>query len=348
MNEVVREDIANILAEGIDWEKLNGKKVLITGAGGMLGRYSTYALMALNERDGFDVDIYGLVRNKAKLPEEIRDSITVIEQSVTEPIKTDVKFDYIMHMASPASPLIMREDPVGTVAANTLGAWYTLDLAKRSGAEGYLFISSREIYGQPYEGQKVFTESDYGFVDPLDPRSCYPEGKKAAETMCASYREQYGLNTKIARLAHTFGPGMSIDDGRVQADFLRDVVNNRDIVLKSEGLAVRTYSYVADAVAALFYILLSSPDDEMVYNISSEDDTVSIKELAEAMVNAFPERGLKLVFDIPEKKGNDGTAPFTLGILSSDKIKGIGWNPFTGLDQGIKRTVRFLELEGSK
>ena len=342
MNRVMKDDIEKILKQDIDWEKLRNARVLVTGASGMLGSYIVRTLVALSEQ-GYDIKVYGLMRNPGKLDSEIRDKIEVIQQSVTEPVVTDVKFDYIFHTASPASPLIMKNDPVGTIAANTLGAWYTLKLAQECGAKGHLFISSREIYGQPYEDQDVFKEDTYGFVDPLDPRSCYPEGKKAAETMAASYYAQYGLNTKIARLAHTFGPGMSVDDGRVQADFLRDVINNRDIVLKSEGLAVRTYTYVADAVSAIFTIMLNAPCEERVYNISSEADTVSIRDLAQAMVNAYPERGLQLVFDIPESTGNDGTAPFTKGILSSDKIKGLGWKPIFSLDEGIKRTVEYLE-----
>jgi len=348
VNPIICEDVKSIINEPVCWEKLKGKTILLTGASGMLGSYIMSVLVSLNRDHDFGMQLYGLMRHLEKLDREVREQICVIQQSVTEPIRTDVRFDYILHTASPASPLIMRHDPVGTIAANTLGAWYTLKLAQESGAEGYLFISSREIYGQPYENQELFTEDTYGFVDPLNPRSCYPEGKKAAETMCASYRAQYGLNTKIARLAHTFGPGMTIDDGRVQADFLRDVVNHRNIVLKSEGLAVRTYTYVRDAVSALFYILLNSPDDEMVYNISSEESTVSIRQLAEAMASAYPERELSLVFDIPETSGNDGTAPFTLGILSSDKIKGIGWQPKHALKDGIRRTVSYLESEGMK
>ena len=159
--------------------------------------------------------------------------------------------------------------------------------------------------------------------------------------MCVCFKEQYGVNAKIARLAHTFGPGMSINDGRVQADFLKNVVNNEDIVLKSEGTAIRTYTYVGDAVLALFYILLNSED--VVYNISSEESTVSIKELAETLVNAYPERNLKLVFDIPKSDANAGCAPFTLGILGSDKLKALGWKPIYSLEEGLKRTVDFLE-----
>lgn len=343
MHRILKEDINNILKGNLNWRAFDGTNVLITGASGMIGSYILNTLIELRNKAEYNFNIYVLVRNKNKLSEEVREEVEVIQQSVVEPIVTDIKFDYVIHTASPASPLIMRNDPVGTIAANTIGTYNTLKLAKEGSGKGYLYISSREIYGQPYENQEVFTEDSYGFVDPLNVRSCYPEGKKAAETMCVCFKEQFGINTKIARLAHTFGPGMPVDDGRVQADFLRNVINNEDIVLKSEGTAVRTYTYVGDAVLALFYILLNS--DDIVYNISSEDSTVSIKQLAETLVDAYPERGLKLVFDIPESSGNTGCAPFTLGILSSEKIRRIGWKPLYNLKEGLMRTVKFLESE---
>ena len=341
MSRIMEEDIKNILSADIQWEKLKSAAVLVTGASGMLGTYMLRTLAALDDSEHYDMKLYGLVRHPEKMPEDLKKRVSLITQSVSREIETDVRFDYIIHAASPASPLIMREDPAGTIAANTLGTYYTLELARKSNAKGYLFISSREIYGQPYEGQREFTEDTYGFVDPLEPRSCYPEGKKAAETMCSCFRQQYGMNTKIARLAHTFGPGMSIDDGRVQADFLRNVIRNEDIVLKSEGLAVRTYTYVSDAVAALFYILLNS--QELVYNIASEESTVSIRELAQTLVDAYPERNLKLVFDLPKADENTGCAPFTLGILNSDKIRKLGWKPSYTLKEGLMRTVAYLE-----
>lgn len=341
MSRIMEEDIKNILSADIQWEKLKSAAVLVTGASGMLGTYMLRTLAALNDSEHYDMKLYGLVRHPEKMPEDLKKRVSLITQSVSREIETDVRFDYIIHAASPASPLIMREDPAGTIAANTLGTYYTLELARKSNAKGYLFISSREIYGQPYEGQREFTEDTYGFVDPLEPRSCYPEGKKAAETMCSCFRQQYGMNTKIVRLAHTFGPGMSIDDGRVQADFLRNVIRNEDIVLKSEGLAVRTYTYVSDAVAALFYILLNS--QELVYNIASEESTVSIRELAQTLVDAYPERNLKLVFDLPKADENTGCAPFTLGILNSDKIRKLGWKPSYTLKEGLMRTVAYLE-----
>lgn len=338
---VFEEDIKSIIDEDLRWDKLIDANVLITGASGMIGRYLLYSIDRLNQERDYNINLFALVRNPDKLPEDIRSRINILKQDVTKPIECETEFDFIVHAASPASPKIMRDDPVGTMCANVLGAFNTLELARRGSGKGYLFVSSREIYGQPYETQERFTEDTYGLVDPLNVRSCYPEGKKAAENMCICYKVQFGINTKIARLAHTFGPGMSIDDGRVQADFIRDVINHEDITLKSRGEAVRTYTYVSDAVRAILRILLNS--DDVVYNISSEESTVSIKDLAQTLVDSFPERELQLKFDIDENEKNTGCAPFTLGILDSSKIRQLGWSPSYSLGEGLIRTVRFFE-----
>lgn len=344
MNRILEDDLKTIIAEDLSWEKLKNKTVMITGASGMVGSYMLYVLLMLNDEKHYGIKVDAVMRNVNKLPEEIRnrEDVNVVVADVTKDIPDVGDIDYIIHAASPASPLIMQNQPVETIAANTIGTFKTLELAKEKNAEGYLFISSREIYGQPDEGQEFFYENTYGFVDQLNPRSCYSEGKKAAETMCVCFHEEYGLNTKIARLAHTYGPGMSIYDGRVQADFLKNVYHNEDIVLKSEGTAVRTYTYIADAIAGMYRILLDSED--IVYNIGNEAGKVSIRDLAEILVSIYPERGLKLVFDIPEG-GTKGTAPYTLGILSSEKLRKLGWNPKYSVKDGFKRTLEYLELE---
>lgn len=344
MNRVLEDDLKTIIAEDLSWEKLKNKTVMITGASGMVGSYMLYVLLMLNDEKHYGIKVDAVMRNVNKLPEEIRnrEDVNVVVADVTKDIPDVGDIDYIIHAASPASPLIMQNQPVETIATNTIGTFKTLELAKEKNAEGYLFISSREIYGQPDEGQEFFYENTYGFVDQLNPRSCYSEGKKAAETMCVCFHEEYGLNTKIDRLAHTYGPGMSIYDGRVQADFLKNVYHNEDIVLKSEGTAVRTYTYIADAIAGMYRILLDSED--IVYNIGNEAGKVSIRDLAEILVSIYPERGLKLVFDIPEG-GTKGTAPYTLGILSSEKLRKLGWNPTYSVKDGFKRTLEYLELE---
>ena len=160
--------------------------------------------------------------------------------------------------------------------------------------------------------------------------------------MIASFHQEYGLHAVSARLAHTYGPGMSIFDGRVQADFLKNVIYNENIVLKSEGLPVRTYTYISDAIAGMFYVLLNGT--EIAYNIGDENAKISIRGLAELLVNLVPEKQLQLEFDIPEE-GLKGTAPFTLGILDSTKLRSLGWKPKFTLETGFKRMIEYLEIE---
>ena len=343
MNAIFKADIQDILANPICWDKLKNKTVMITGASGMVGSYLVHTLLALNEQ-GYNVKVVGVMRNPKKMDEAVLNhpNFEVYVHDVSLPFNYEGNVDYIIHAASPASPLIMKDKPVETAAANALGTYYSLLLAKEKQAAGYMFISSREIYGQPLNNEEFFYEDTYGFVNPLDPRSCYPEGKKFAETLCASFAAEYGLNAKSARLAHTYGPGMSIYDGRVQADFLNNVIHGEDIVLKSEGLPVRTYTYIADAIAGMFYVLLNGT--EMAYNIGDENAKISIRGLAELLVELTTDKELKLVFDIPEG-GTKGTAPFTAGILNSGKLRGLGWAPKHTLETGFKRMIDYLKLE---
>lgn len=346
---IIQEDVDNIInycTPNILLEKLRNKTILITGASGMVGTYFVYTLLRLNELYKANIDVMLVLRNINKLDSYIAENpnVEVIIQDVIYPFNIKEKVDYIIHAASPASPKIMSNYPVETNLANTLGTANTLKLAQQNSVEGYLFISSREIYGEPNEGQELFTEDGpLGQVNPLVPRNGYAEGKKAAENLCSAYKEEYGLNTKIVRLAHTYGPGMSIYDGRVQADFLKNVLNNENIVLKSDGSSIRTYTYISDAITAMFLVLLSSND--IVYNISDEASKTSIKELAETLVNIDPDKNLQLIFDIP-KETQKGCAAFKNGILSSEKIrKELNWYPQYSIREGFKRTIEHLKEE---
>ena len=343
VNEVIDGDVEQIIHENNGLKELYGKSVMITGASGMIGSYFVYTLMKLNKCNGANIKIIPLVRNINKLNSQIlgSDNVFPIVQDVTDKIEFDGKINYIIHAASPASPKIMKEKPVETNFANTIGAANTLMLARDKNVDGYLFISSREIYGKPLNNQEYFTEDSFGYIDQLVPRNAYAEGKKAAENMCVGFNVEYGINTKIVRLAHTYGPGMSIDDGRVQADFLKNLINNEDIVLKSDGSSIRTYTYISDAVSAMFKILLKSKG--LVYNVSDERNEVSIRELAE-IISTISENNLKLVFDIEDNE-NSGYAPFKFGILSSKKIQNeLEWNAKYSVKEGFMRTYEFLKL----
>lgn len=349
MNKIIEEDAIQIISDN-EMEKLKNKTVLVTGASGMVGTYFINTLIVLNEKYNMNINILALVRNKNKFENYILNNkqVTIIEQDVINEIKYEGDIHYIIHAASPASPKIMKDCPFETNIANTIGTYNTLKLAIEKKSLGYLFVSSREIYGQPNNSQELFTEDGpLGQVDPLVPRNGYAEGKKAAENMCVSANKEYGLNTKIVRLAHTYGPGMSIHDGRVQADFLKNVLNNENIIMKSTGESVRTYTYISDAINAMFKVLLSSND--IVYNIADEDSKTTIKELAELLIE-LKNNNLKVIMDIPKEELNgSGTSSFTLGILSTKKIREeLKWKPLYNLKNGFKRTIQYLESIGSR
>lgn len=347
--KVVDEDIESIINDcGPDFllKKLSNKTVLVTGASGMIGSYWMYVMIKLNKKYNANIKMLALIRNSNKMDTYIKDDPNVIFliQDVVKTIDFEGNIDYIIHAASPASPKIMGEYPVETNLANTIGTANTLDLAKRKEALGYLYISSREIYGEPIDGQTLFTEDGpLGQVNPLIPRNGYAEGKKTAENLCSGYKEEYNINTKIVRLAHTYGPGMSIYDGRVQADFLNNVIHNENIILKSDGSSIRTYTYISDAITAMLLVLLKSK--ELVYNISDENSETSIKELAETLVSIRPEKQLKLIFDIP-KEQQKGCSSFKKGILSSKKIRNeLKWQPRYSIKEGFARTIEHLKDE---
>ena len=340
MNKIIYEDCLDII-KNIDYEKLQNKNFLITGASGMLGSYISYVLKVLNDEFNMNIHIILNVRDKNKLNEELLNdnNVELIIQDVINPFKYNGNIDYIVHAASPASPKIMTLHPFETNIANTIGTYNTLMLAKEKNVLGYLFISSREVYGEPIDSDYFTEDGMLGYVNPLVPRNSYAEGKKAAENMCVSMKDEYGINTKIVRLAHTYGPGMSIFDGRVQADFLKNVINHEDIIMKSEGTSIRTYTYVADAVSAIFKVLLSSKD--IVYNIA-DDTEISIRELAEVLVGLSNNQS-KLIMKI-DNSLKKGTASFTKGILSNEKIKKeLGWTPKYNVHDGFSRTIEYLK-----
>ncbi len=348
INSIIDEDTLQIINENNGLHELYDKTIMVTGASGMIGSYIVYTLIKLNEEYNANIKIVPLIRDLCKLHEEVisKEYVYPIIQDVSDEIKCCYHVDYVIHCAGPSSPKIIKENPVETNFANTLGTANTLLFAKKNNCEGYLFISSREIYGDPINNEKYFTEEDLGYVNHLIPRNSYAEGKKAGENMCIDFKREYGLNTKIVRLTHTYGPSMSIDDGKVQADFLKNIINKEDIILKSDGSSIRIYLYISDAISAIFKILLKSKD--MVYNVSDERNEVSIRELAETIINIYPAELLNLKFQIDDRQLNDDMeyAPFKSGVLSSKKLKNeFDWNAKYSVKEGFKRTIDFFKEE---
>ena len=338
IHPVILEDIASITSnQKIQWDKLQSKTVLITGASGLIGSYLVYTLVGLNEIKNANIKILALVRNRSKAELQFgklleRDDLILLEKDVTEPLNTSEKIHYIFHTASKTGPKAMMEDPVGTIKANVLGTLQLLEYSKKHNTI-FIYLSSREIYGNTNPDIKVIPETEYGTLDPTIVRSCYPESKRLSETLCVAYHHQHGVETKIARLAHTYGPDWSLGSGRVWGDFLLNETRGENIILKSDGRSELSFMYVADAVSALFFILLNS--DEMVYNISDASGVVQIRDLAEIIASLHPEKELKAVFEISNENCYSTNK---MAILDTEKIEKLGWKPEVTLAQGLLRT----------
>jgi nucleoside-diphosphate-sugar epimerase len=251
--------------------------------------------------------------------------------------------DYIIHAASQASPKYYGQDPVGTLSANVFGTHHLLRLAREKRSRGFLFFSSAEVYGEVNPRQIPCPESVYGSVDPMQVRSCYAESKRLGETLCVAWAHQHGVPARIVRPFHTYGPGMALDDGRVFSDFVADVAAGRDIIMRSDGTAVRAYCYLADAVAGYFTVLLKGQNGQ-AYNVGNNRAEASVLELAKRLVALYPEKNLKVI-QVAEPP-RPGYLASKVSRVSPDttKIEALGWRPVHSLESGFRRTIHSFLL----
>lgn len=346
MHPIVQEDLESILTHPLDWARFQGKRVLVTGAAGFLPAYMVETLLMLKKKHGIACEVIGLVRNLEKARDRFQHWLDTPELSfvvadVSEGIPVDIRCDFIIHAASQASPKFYGVDPVGTMTANVLGTYHLLRRAQEWGSERFLFFSSGDVYGQVAPEIKSIDESGYGYIDILNFRSCYGESKRAAETMLVSFLKQFEVPGVIVRPSHTYGPGMSLDDGRVFADFVRDVVNRHNITLYSDGSAVRPFCYLSDAVAGYFTVLLKGEAGQ-AYNVSNPNAVLSIRALAELLVSMYPDLGLKVEYQ-NRSDGNYIPSLVAFGTPSIDRLSQLGWNPHYSPREGFGRTISYYE-----
>ncbi len=330
-----KEDIQKILQEKLPWEILSGCNVLVTGATGLIGGCLVDILM-MNPIKDYVVFASGrnMERGKIRFKDYIQDSdFHLIKYDVLEPLVSDVNFDYIIHAASNGSPNFFAQKPVEVMKSNIQGVCNLIEYGLTHGMKRMLYVSSGEVYG---EGDgRVFTEDYSGYVNPTLPRSCYPSSKRAAETLCASYAVEYGADVVIARPCHIYGPYFTEQDNRVYAQFIRNVVRNEDIVMKSTGEQFRSWCYVVDCASALLYILLKGERGQ-AYNIADESSIISIKELAEIVAEIGNK---KVIMDVPTDVERKGFNVVTKSVFSTTKIRSLGWKT---LPQSMKTKMESI------
>jgi len=339
---VISEDLDLIFSRPEDWQRFAGSHVLVAGATSFLAAYLVEFFASLSERwPEQPVVIHALARDPQKLQSRFphlvgRDWFRPIIQDVCDPLPALEQVDFIVHAAGAGSPRQYLADPIGTVRSNVLGMFNLLELARQQQAR-LLFMSSGAVYGHG-ESDKAIGESDFGTLDPLDVSACYGEGKRMAETLCADYHRQHGVAAIMARISHTYGPGIALDDGRSFADFVADALAGRDIVLNSDGSGSRPFCYVADTTAA-FLMLLLRGEGGNAYNVG-HDQELTILELARLIAQLSPQPGLQ-VKHLPANPQRQ--ALFRAGgHFDLAKMECLGWRPTTLPEAGFERTLRYF------
>lgn len=326
--------------EGIaDPGALKGRRVLITGATGLIGSFLADALMLLNEERGAGVELYAAGRSEAGMRSRFGERMDdprfhYVPYDATQPVQFDFEADHVIHAATSAHPLAYSTDPVGTMKANLIGTMQLLERLKGQGHGRFMMLSTGEVYGEDPERREGFAEEDHGWVDPMTPRACYPESKRAAEALCASYAAQYGVQAVVARLCHVYGPTFTPSNSRADAQFLRKALAGEDIVMKSAGSQVRSFCYAADAVGALL-VLLERGEAGQAYNVANRDSVASIRKYAETLADIA---GVKVAFEAPPDVEKAGYTRVTRAVLDPAKLEKLGWKPRYGLRAGLEET----------
>lgn len=338
-----QKELESVKTLGTLAQSLMGKKILVTGATGLIGSAIIDALMKLNELYNYNIAITGMCRNRKKA--EIRfapyleRNFSILARDVCEAVAEESEWNYIIHAAGNAHPSAFSAQPVETMKANLLGTINLLEhgRSQKERLEKFIYISTGEIYGDADE--YIFQENTRGVVDCTQVRACYPESKRAAETLCVSYMAEYGLNTGIARLGYIYGPNFDESSSKADIQFLKKAAKGENIVLKSAGTQYRSYCYVLDAVFGIFYILLKGECGQ-AYNISDENSGITIRGLAELLARLS---GTSVVFENIGAAEQKGCSNMQREVLGTEKLRELGWHPETGLEQGLAKTLSALK-----
>ena len=349
---VIQEDIEEIYGRNIDWEQFRNKTFLITGPNGMLVSYVMYMLIFLNEKKGLNIRIIAMARSMERFEAKFGEYsyapyISLLFDSICEPINIDEDIDYIVHAASLASPEYYDVCPVDVLTPNVIGTYNLLNLAVEKHVKGFLLFSTGDVYGKT-RGVDYVTEDCLGILDTLDIHSCYSESKRMAETMCNAFKHQYGVPSRMLRIWHTYAPTMNINnDPRVFASFMKNVINGEDIVIKSDGSGKRSFCYIADAIAALFLVLTKGEDGE-AYNICNTEQFVSIKDLADTMAKIRKDISISVVC---KKRSEDEhyTENTAIGQIPpcNSKLKKLGWETKYSIYDGFRRVYAYCSSMNS-
>lgn len=328
-------DLKRVASAIPDLQRLRGSRILITGAGGLICSALVDFLLQLD----MDISVCAAGRDVTKLEKrflywEGNGKLRFAAYDALKPLQTAEVYDYFVHGASNANPASYGREPVQTMMANIIGIQNVLQYAADCKAGRVLYLSSSEVYGKK-EGQQPYRQDEYGFVDILNPRACYPSAKRAAETLCAAYTAQYGVDAVIVRPGHVYGPTAGPEDNRASSQFPRDVKAGKDIVMKSAGTQLRSYCYVLDCVSAMVTVLLKGQSGS-AYNISNRESVVTIRQMAEAFAKAG---GREVCFENPTDAEKKSYNLMDNSALDAGELEKLGWKGLFDLEAGVTATL---------
>ena len=342
-NQLYSEDIKAIM-KTLDIAPLYGKSIMISGATGMIGTFLIDLIMYCNEETNSNIRIIALGRNKEKGKLRFAEYFnspffSFIECDITKPIAANLETDYIIHAASTTHPLAYSTEPIGTITSNVLGTINLLEYGINHNLKRFVYISSVEVYGENQGDTDRFDESYCGYINCNTLRAGYPESKRLCEALCQAYRKQKNIEIVIPRLARSFGPTMQMSDSKAIAQFIKKGLAKEDIVLKSKGNQLYTYTYTPDAASGILACLINGKDGE-AYNIASEANETTLRDLAEMIATKC---NVKVVYDIPDETEKAGYSTATKATMTSRKAQeDMNWNAIFSINKGISKTIEII------
>ncbi len=344
-NKILQEDAEKILNTKLDLSDIDGKSVFITGATGLIGSSLVRALMVLNNKKQKDINVIALVRDKEKAEQMFSEFIVnrkleIVCNDINKHISLDKTVDYVIHCASVTDSASFVKQPVETIETTLNGLKNILDFSKEKNVAGLVYLSSMEVYGVTNPDLETISEIDYGYLNPMEVRSSYSEGKRMAECICKAYAEQYKMNIKIVRLVQTFGSGVKYNDNRVFAQFARSVIERRDIILHTKGETTRSYCYISDAVEGILYVLLRGVGGE-AYNLANTSATISIYDMAKMLADKYEHTEVVIQEADVKKMGYN---PVVKMKMNTDKIQSLGWTPCIGIEEAFERLIESMRI----
>lgn len=343
-NSILQEDLINNAKKIKELSGLNNKKIVITGATGLIGSILCKSILCANRLYNCNITIYALVRNVTKAESifknvENRSELNIIKYDflIDNSFEIKGKIDYLIHTACVTTSKLMVDKPVDTLFTAINGIRTVLEFARKNAVSSVVYLSSMEVYGSFYNENYV-DENTYGTVDVLDVRSSYSEGKRACENICVSYNHQYNVPVKIVRLAQTFGPGIEKEDNRVYAQFAKSVIEGKNIVLHTKGISEGNYVYISDAVNAIFKVLVEGENGE-AYNVANEESHMQIKQMAELVAEKVAKGSIKVIYEL---KPDNEYAKDTKMKMDTSKIKELGWKPEVSLYDTYIRMIDYI------